>query len=463
MNLFKHQIEDATYLASKQIAGCFNEAGTGKTLTALYAAALTEARYICVLSPPVAEPMWQENLRTFLGCPEVHSLNNRLPVTDSAPVALTCTYTKALTRAPLLIDFARQGPSVLICDESHALKSMASKITQAVLGFPEDLFTSGIWSHFTHTWMLTGTPILSWADDLIPFLFAAAPAEVRSALRGKLTVEAFQREFCVRSPAYFLPRARRRRHMNNMPLYTTGTKHTERLSELVASCATTRKLKSIYQDRPALVIRRHKISACAAAFFADSSAVDDDMEYTGTRASSVSVDTKGTTHSSASLPTLRRNIHMELIDAYTAFLCTIYRELNEPILVGAWHVDVLKSVQSSLQEQNIHAELITGATNSKQRTEIQERFNRKTIPILLGQIASIGVSLNLQQGSRCVVLLEKDWSPSTMNQFVSRVYRIGQKETVYLHLLDNESVVDRAAIRVLDRKDASINQIVKEN
>lgn len=88
-------------------------------------------------------------------------------------------------------------------------------------------------------------------------------------------------------------------------------------------------------------------------------------------------------------------------------------------------------------------QVLSGDLSVKQRQELVDEFNKSTkYNVLLSQIEAGGVGLNIQSAN-IVIICEPQWKPSTENQAISRVYRMGQsKDVIVYRLLTRESLDD---------------------
>jgi DNA repair protein RAD5 len=66
--------------------------------------------------------------------------------------------------------------------------------------------------------------------------------------------------------------------------------------------------------------------------------------------------------------------------------------------------------------------------------------------VLVGSIATLGESLNLQYASRAI-RLDRDWNPGTNDQTMDRLYRNGQRERVLFVDLWARDTVDTLRVR----------------
>jgi len=112
-----------------------------------------------------------------------------------------------------------------------------------------------------------------------------------------------------------------------------------------------------------------------------------------------------------------------------------------------------------LNDKGIGALGIEGSTSSKQRFEIQERFNRDPrIKVLVGSPAAYE-GLNLQAG-KYVVFLNLPWAPKSIFQAYSRVHRLGQMQQVTVIFLCLVNTIDERMAEVLGRKQKDIDRAI---
>jgi SNF2 family DNA or RNA helicase len=86
------------------------------------------------------------------------------------------------------------------------------------------------------------------------------------------------------------------------------------------------------------------------------------------------------------------------------------------------------------------------------KSELEAKFNAGEIDVLVGQIGAMGVSLNLQRGGNCIIVVEEDWSPAIMDQFYARLYRMGQEKHVHVDTLESETKIDDAIHKISNEK-----------
>jgi len=112
-----------------------------------------------------------------------------------------------------------------------------------------------------------------------------------------------------------------------------------------------------------------------------------------------------------------------------------------------------------LNDMGIGAVGIEGSTSSKERFEIQERFNQDPrIKVLVGSPAAYE-GLNLQAG-KYVVFMNLPWAPKSIFQAYSRVHRMGQAQQVTVIFLCLVNTIDERMAEVLQRKQRDIDQAI---
>lgn len=435
MILLPHQIEDAAFLASRRFAGCFSGMGSGKTRTALEAARLVGSRAIVIIAPPIALRMWAREAEDHLG------LSAQIVKTGTSKIEVLVhqvyimSYEIATKRAADLKTIgALGGTSVLICDESHALKSTTAKRTKAILG------SGGVVGSFAHSWLLTGTPSTRWNDDLIPFLFRAAPETMKAKLGG-LSIERFQIRYTVRQQKQF-PGAR-------FPVtMTVGSRNTEELRDILYSganrVAVRRELADVWAAMPPITHNRYSISLSSSP---ELTAALADLRSM----SRAQVEEKLAAKDPA-LSTMRRMIGLGKVAAAAEVIAERAGDTAGAVLVGAWHTEVIDGLCAAVRAKGLRCEILDGRTSMSRKAELEAMFNAGSLDVLVGQIGAMGVSLNLQRGGNCIIVVEEDWSPAIMDQFYARLYRMGQEKHVHVDTLETETKIDEAIHKISREK-----------
>jgi len=422
MELLPHQIEDAKFLASRKIAGCFNGMGTGKTRTALEALLEADVLRAVIIGPPISLRMWAAEAADHMECTPQILAKGTTEIDPNADI-LICSYEIATKRQHELMRWAEAllngRRTALICDESHALKSTKAKRTKAILG------KGGMCETFQHTWLLTGSPMTRWADDLIPFLFRAAPQQIKKKI-GALNIDRYNLRYCITQKRTF-PGSRR------PVIMTVGSRNLDELGAILADCATRRTLDDVWESMPSLTHTRLAVEVSGLG------AINRAIEKM-----TMSQIEQAIAQNDENLATMRREMGLSMIPEAADFIWQRADAEQGAILVGAWHREVIDGLVELLHLKKLRVGKLDGRTSAAMKTELQRQFNEGELDVLVGQIAAMGVSLNLQQGGNAIVVVEEDWSPSVMDQFYARLHRMGQGKPVHVDTLYVENKLAKA-------------------
>lgn len=97
-------------------------------------------------------------------------------------------------------------------------------------------------------------------------------------------------------------------------------------------------------------------------------------------------------------------------------------------------------------------EVLSRDISPSQRQQLISDFTKSTkYNVLLSQIEAGGVGLNIQTAN-IVILCEPQWKPSTEQQAISRVYRMGQTKDVIVYRLLTLDSIDADLVDLIDFK-----------
>lgn len=140
------------------------------------------------------------------------------------------------------------------------------------------------------------------------------------------------------------------------------------------------------------------------------------------------------------------NIHEEKVEE----LKEIIDELQgSPCIVSYEFKHELKVLQKHFPK----APYIGGGVSAKKGDEIAEQWNRGNIPVLFGNPASIAHGLNLQESGRHLIMFSMTWNLEYYEQLYQRLWRQGQKNTVFVIHLIAEGTIDEAMLKAINAKD----------
>lgn len=100
------------------------------------------------------------------------------------------------------------------------------------------------------------------------------------------------------------------------------------------------------------------------------------------------------------------------------------------------------------------------AVELKGRAEI-EAWNRGDVPMLVTHPASAGHGLNLQAGGNTIVWFGLPWSLELYQQANARLYRQGQKQTVYIYRILTKDTHDSDVLKALETKNVTQEGLIR--
>lgn len=443
MTLKPYQVEGAQWLASKTHALLADDMGLGKTAQAIAACDLIGAKRIVVLCPAVAKVNWAREInkwsKRLLSVCILTGKGHASAPPDQADVVianydiLTRRHVKAALNNPW---------DVLICDESHMLKSIEAGRAHVVFG------KGGLVHKADRTWMLSGTPAPNHAGELwIPLCVFG---------KTKLKYDAFVNRYChVYHGAHGVK--------------ITGNR-AERLPELktlLSEITMRRTLKTaglelppidvqtifveagevdVMRWFPAIVERFHDerqirkvvASYCLRDEKAISGALDED---TLGDASKMFKDTA----------TLRRYVGLQKTPAAGAMVAAeLEAKAYNKIVIFAQHKGVIDELTEMLA--NWKPVVLYGGTPEGKRQERIDRFQKDPdCHVFIGQTIAAGTAITLTAADQ-VMLLEQDWVPANNAQAIKRCHRIGQDRPVLVRVVTLADSIDERIQSALTRK-----------
>jgi len=121
-------------------------------------------------------------------------------------------------------------------------------------------------------------------------------------------------------------------------------------------------------------------------------------------------------------------------------ICKEARENGMKVLVFSYFkTDVLYKLRDLLT--HTASDILSGDISPARRQEVIDEFSKDSNQtVLLAQIEAGGVGLNIQSAN-IVILCEPQWKPSTEQQAISRVYRMGQTRDVLVSLTHRKRLI----------------------
>ena len=426
---FAHQRVTASFLALRDRAFCFNEAGTGKTSSVIWAAdylmtqrLVKRVLVICPLS--IMYSAWQADIfKTAMHrsvAVAYGDTNKRKKVINGEYEFVVINFDGVATVAE---DISKAGFDLIVIDEANAYKTVSTKRWKTL---------AKLLTPTTRLWMLTGTPASQSPEDAFGLAKLVNPAAVpkffgawRDRVMQQITrfkwvpkSTAKQSVFDALQPAIRFEKA----DCLDLPDLMYQTRE-------VPLTAQAEKYYRTLKDQMLIKAAGEEISAVnAAAMLSKLLQISGGAIYT---------DTKEVVEFDVSP---RLNTLMEVLD-----------QTEHKVIVFVPFTHTIELVSKFLTKEGVTNEVINGAVSASGRSDTINRFQTQTNPrvlVIQPQAASHGVTLT---AADTVVFWSPVMSVETYLQCIARIDRVGQKNSMtVVHLQGSEA--ERKIYKMLQNK-----------
>ena len=134
---------------------------------------------------------------------------------------------------------------------------------------------------------------------------------------------------------------------------------------------------------------------------------------------------------------------------------------NKKVFIICCYDEELYTLKEHFGEQAV---IFNGKMNQKQKDNAVEAFNNDdNIKILIGNIAAVGVGINLNKSCNHAIFQNLDFTDAAFSQACDRIYRIGSKENAYIYLQYFKDTVYEHIVDIITRKKKISEQVIKNS
>jgi SNF2 family DNA or RNA helicase len=403
-----HQKDTASFLTVNQRAFCFNEQGTGKTASAIWASdyLLTEGvinRILIICPLSIMQSAWQADLFKFAIHRSVdiaygdRSKRKTIIAGSSEYVVIN------FDGLDIVKDEIKNGGfDLIIVDEANAYKNHRTKRFKAL----KDIVNSKTWM-----WMMTGTPAAQSPLDAYGLVKMCVPEKapmIYGAFRDSLMTQLTRFKWIPKSNAEQVVHAMLQpaiRYTKAECLDLPDVTHVSRFTPL--SPQQSKYYKQLKKDMLISAAGEDVSSVNAAANLTKLLQISGGAVYTDTR-NVVEFDVSA-----------RLNAVQEVIE-----------EATHKVLVFVPFTHTIGLLKEFLTKNNITCEIINGEVSVTKRTEIFKKFQEEAdlkVLLIQPQAAAHGVTLT---AANVVIWYAPITSIEHYLQANARVHRQGQKNPV---------------------------------
>lgn len=426
---FDHQKTTASFLTLHKRAFCFNEQGTGKTGSVIWAAdyllkqgKVNRVLVICPLS--IMDSAWRADLFKFAMHRRVDiaygTADKRRQIINSGAEFVIINYDGVdIVRD----EIANGGFDLIVIDEANAYKNAQSKRWKIL----NSLITPKTW-----LWMLTGTPAAQSPLDAYGLAKLVNPTAVPrffSAFRDMVMYKVTNFRWIPKDSAtkiVFTALQPAIRFTKDECLDLPEMTYTKR------EVALTKQ-----QDKYYKILKNKMVMEAAGEEITSVNAAVNMNKLLQISCGAVYSDSGET-------------IEFDIKNRYAALL-EVIEESSQKVLVFVPFKHVIGILQEKLIKDGVTTEVISGDVSASKRTRIFDEFQRKENPrvlVIQPQAAAHGVTLT---AANTVVWWGPVPSLETYAQANARVHRSGQRHPSTVVQLQGSSV-ERHVYKLLDNK-----------
>lgn len=426
---FEHQKTTASFLTLNRRAFCFNEQGTGKTASAIWAAdymmrqnLIKRVLVICPLS--IMDSAWREDLFTFAMHRSVDiaygSANKRRDIIKGNSEFVIINYDGVEIVAD---EVANGGFDLIIVDEATHYKNVQTKRWKVL----NNLVTSATW-----LWMMTGTPAAQSPVDAFGLAKLVNPQGVPrffGAFRDLVMLKISNFKWVARPEATDIV------YKSLQPAIRFTKKECLDLPDIVYTkrqVELTRQQNKYYKE-----LRDKMVTQAAGEQVSAANAAVNMNKLLQISAGAVYTDDGD-------------SLEFDIKHRYNV-LSEVINESSKKVLVFVPFKNVIDVLVDKLCKDNIPTEIIRGDVPPTKRTEIFQRFQETPEPrvlVIQPKAAAHGVTLT---AADTIVWWGPTSSVETYEQANARIHRAGQTSKCTVIQLQG-SHIEKRIYALLDNK-----------
>lgn len=441
-----YQKRDIAQILESKFALNRNKPGYGKTFESIEWCRLKGLKKILVICPKSVVPQWKSQFIQWW--PEVEpyitiwgsgpeKAETVIYITNYEQLTPRNTAPKGSRRKELTYPQVWQKCKqwvwdVIICDESHRIKSANAQITTAIKQLPSQRRLA-----------LTGTPILSRPDDLwsqLNFL--------DERLSGK-SYWAFVSRFCEIEEDGF----------GKKPVgLTQSDSAKELLARVLSIVSVGGDNHQVTEGKNYIPIEIPMDTAQKRLYQSIVNLALDELEEQGVTVKNAMdqiIKQQQVTTNCCKFPTCKTNPKFEWIRDW------LEDNEGEKIVVFSKFAETAKALHEYLEKKKIPSSLYIGEMSGMSRTASKDNFVQLPAQrVLIGTIGALGTGVDgLQQVCRNVAFLDRDYTPGLNEQAEDRVNRSGQAGMTNIWILHARNSIDQHVEGIQSKKAEDIKEV----
>lgn len=441
MNLLPHQDVGVAFLASRDVACLWDEAGTGKTAQVVRAAHASGRRRILVFCPAAVRTAWAIEVEKWSvgGTPPIAVVASG----EDAFLPEGSSGWQVMSHAALISDALcgrlwRGGDwDLIVFDEHSEYRRYQARRTRNALG------DGGIHCMGKAVWMLDGDPVVNSSMDLYPLFYGP----LRRHLGAPPDAWDFGRHY-----ATWLPDGRN-------SFRAAGVRNEDDLALRLRPFVMRRTLASAGIELPMLDVVRVPVPIPPEAA-AEAARVLAAWETPEARQRLERMVEERDEVRESDLSRARHVLGVAKAPEVARHIYGLVSGGGGPVVVFFQHRAVRDWLRDSLTSNRLTVSWIDGTTGRAEVVAAQALYAKGKIDALLVQTQAGGRGLTLTRGNR-VVVAEMPWTAVALHQAIKRVHRITQTRDVRADvMLAQGQWLDAAMAATARRKDEAAQRLM---
>lgn len=426
---FEHQKDTASFLSLRKRAFCFNEAGTGKTSAAIWAADylmnLGYVRRVLVICPlTIMQTAWQAdifNTAMHRTCAIAHgSKQKRLKVIEGGYEFVIINYDGIDS---VRNEIQKAGFDLIIVDEANAYKNSTTKRWKTL---------AYVLNSNTYLWMMTGTPASQSPEDAFGLARLISPGRVprfKTAWRDRVMLQVRQH--------IFVPKITAKQDVFNA--LQPAIRYTKE------ECLDLPDIVYQTRDIPLTTQVHHYYKRLKSQLLIEAAGVQISAVNAAVSISKLLQISGGAVYSDD-----KEIVEFDVSPRLNA-LEEVLDETSHKVIVFVPFTHTIEIVSDYLNSKGYTTAIINGDVSASKRAEIITQFQTQPNPhvlVIQPQAASHGVTLT---AANTVVFWSPVMSVETYLQCIARINRVGQKNKMtVVHLQGSD--VERKIYKMMHDK-----------
>lgn len=426
------QIESAWHCVTRSPAYLADEAGLGKTITAIMCMNTIPGPTL-IICPAYLKYNWEHELKKWcVGDRSINILGDGEDDLSNLSANITILPDSILTRDSTWSKLNSHNFTWLFVDEAHRYKESATKRTQVLLNQYIDLAKRVVF--------MSGTPVPNKNIELYPIISKAAPEVIKH-----MSELDYGKKFCAGKQTVVHRGKRFDLHWD-----FSGSSNNDILRKWLRKKFMIRHLKKkVLKELP------NKIRQIV---FLDKPKGIEKYEKTVLRHHELSTLLDEENYNLGDISTYRKQVGLSKVKEASSFIIDVLSTSLQPLIIFAHHIEVVDRLSESLRKFN--PIIIRGGLTAREKNVLTREFQDGTKPRpLIGNIDAMGTGLTLTRAKR-IIFVEYSWVSGINEQAEDRAHRITQENDVSITYLVQRNSLDERQLRGVLKKQIGITELM---